>query len=123
MAHEELPRQLEVPLSSLIELAVESWRLEGCLAEMAQTASVPKGRHIARRLQKFLAGRELTVLDLTGRKYEPGMSVEVLEATEDESLGENDRMIDEMVEPIVMWRGRVVKFGQVVIRQGARGTR
>ncbi|HYG10816.1 MAG TPA: hypothetical protein VD835_12780 [Pyrinomonadaceae bacterium] len=122
MATEELSDKLEVPLASLIELAIEGWRLDSWLAAQPPEKAASKLRHIARRLQKFLDERELSALDLTGKSYEPGMSVEVLEAVEDERLGERERLIDEMVEPIILWRGRVVKYGRVVVRQGGRGT-
>jgi len=123
MSTEELPAQLDVPLASLIELAIEGWRLDSWLATLPPEKVASKLRHVARRLQKFLSERELSALDLTGKSYEPGMSVEVLEALEDERLGEHERLIDEMVEPIILWRGRVVKYGRVVVRQGGKGTR
>jgi hypothetical protein len=122
MATEELPSQLDVPLASLVELAIEGWRLDGWLAALPPETVASKLRHVARRLQKFLSERELSVLDLTGKRYEPGMSVEVLEAVEDERLGAHERMIDEMVEPIILWRGRVVKYGRVVVRRGVAAT-
>ncbi|HEX8131461.1 MAG TPA: hypothetical protein VF527_20340 [Pyrinomonadaceae bacterium] len=122
MATEELPNQLDVPLASLIELAIEGWRLDSWLAAQPPEKVASKLRHVARRLQKFLQERELSVLDLTGRRYEPGMSVEVLEAVADERLGAGENLIDEMVEPIILWRDRVVKYGRVVVRQGGRVT-
>jgi hypothetical protein len=118
MATEELPTQLDVPLAALIELAIEGWRLDSWLAALPPEKVASKLRHVARRLQKFLGERELSALDLTGRSYEPGLSVEVLEALEDERLGRDERLIDEMVEPIILWRGRVVKYGRVVVRHG-----
>lgn len=118
MTTEELPARLDVPFAALIELAVEGWRLDNWIATAPPERSASQLRHVARRLQKFLHERELSVLDLTGRAYEPGMSVEVLEAVEDERLGAHERLIDEMVEPVILWRGRVVKYGRVVIRQG-----
>ncbi|HEY0082578.1 MAG TPA: hypothetical protein VGB61_07300 [Pyrinomonadaceae bacterium] len=121
MATEELPAQLDVPLVSLIELAIEGWRLDSWLAAEPPEKAAPKLRHIARRLQKFLSERELSALDLTGKRYEPGMSVEVLEALEDGRLGAHERVIDEMVEPVILWRGRVVRYGRVVVRQGGKG--
>jgi hypothetical protein len=121
MATEELPTQLDVPLAALVELAIEGWRLDAWIAALPPEKVASKLRHIARRLQKFLSERELSALDLTGRNYEPGMSVEVLEALEDERLGEHESLIDEMVEPIILWRGRVVRYGRVVVRQGGRG--
>ncbi|HLL14450.1 MAG TPA: hypothetical protein VK388_05275 [Pyrinomonadaceae bacterium] len=118
MATEEPPLKLDVPLASLIELAIESWRLDSWLAKAPPEKVASKLRHIARRLQKFLSERELSALDLTGARYEPGMSVEVLEALEDDRLGERESLIDEMIEPIILWRGRVVKHGRVVVRRG-----
>jgi hypothetical protein len=122
MNSEEPPVQLEVPLASLIELAIEGWRLDDWLAAEPPEKVASKLRHVARRLQKFLRERELGALDLTGRRYEPGMSVEVLEAVADERLQEGESLIDEMVEPVILWRGRVVKYGRVVVRQGVRAT-
>jgi hypothetical protein len=119
MVSEKLPAQLDVPLAALIELAIESWRLEQWLAAVPPEKADSKLRHIARRFQKFLSERELAALDLTGQKYQPGMAVEVIEALEDRSLGEHEKLIAEMVEPIILWRGQVVKFGQIVIRQGS----
>jgi hypothetical protein len=119
MTTEELPVKLDVPLASLIELAIEGWRMDMWIAAQPPERVASKLRHVARRLQKFLSERELSALDLTGRRYEPGMSVEVIEALEDERIGGHESLIDEMVEPIILWRGRVVKFGQVVVRRGS----
>lgn len=122
MASEELPAQLDVPLASLVELTIEAWRLEQWIAQTATEKTASKVRHVARRLQKFLSERELSALDLTGQKYEPGMAVEVLEAFADERLRGDEKLIAEMVAPIVLWRGRVVRHGQVVVGQADAGT-
>jgi molecular chaperone GrpE (heat shock protein) len=112
---DEIPDKLNVPLDSLVELAIESWRLEHWLAGLPPEKVASKLRHIARRLQKFLTERELAALDLTGQKYEPGMAVEVLEVVPDEHAGARGKLVVEMVAPIVLWRGRVVRHGQVVV--------
>ncbi|MDT7809212.1 MAG: molecular chaperone HscC [Acidobacteriota bacterium] len=75
---DELPQTLSVTLSSLAELAVEWWRLDRW-ANGAQDAA-PHARHVARRLAKFLSDHGLEVVDVTGRAYEPGLAVEVLDA-------------------------------------------
>lgn len=115
---DELPDKLDVPLDSLVELAIESWRLEHWLAGLPPEKAASKLRHIARRLQKFLTERELAALDLTGQKYEPGMAVEVLEVLTDEHARTQEKLIVEMVAPIILWRGRVVRHGQIVVGQG-----
>jgi hypothetical protein len=111
------PHSVEVPLASLIELAVENWRLERWLAKLDQEESIAHGRHVARQLNRFLSERELAVLDLAGQPYEPGLAVEVLDVIHEPEMPGDTEMIDETVTPIVMWRGAVVQFGQVIVRR------
>ena len=115
---DELPQTLEVSLSSLAELAVEWWRLERWAGGAEQESSTQRARHVARRLGKFLSERGLEVIDLTGRAYEPGLAVEVLDAFEDAQLPAGAQLVDETVAPIVLWRGEVVRLGQVVVKRG-----
>jgi hypothetical protein len=118
---EQIPASVEVPLGSLVELAVECWRLERWLGAQPHEAQSSHGRHVARRLNRFLSDRELTFADMTGQKYEPGLAVEVLDTLEDAALPDGAGVIDETVSPIVMWRGLVVKYGQVVVRKRDEG--
>ncbi|MFL6332749.1 MAG: hypothetical protein ACJ754_05320 [Pyrinomonadaceae bacterium] len=112
---DELPRTLDVALSALAELAVEWWRLERW-ADGSEESS-PQARHAARRLGRFLSEHGLEVLDVTGRPYEPGLAVEVLDAFEDARLPQGAQVVDETVAPVVLYRGAVVRHGQVVIRR------
>jgi hypothetical protein len=111
---DELPESIEVSLSSLAELAVEWWRLERWAGDASESAL--RARHVARRMKSFLDAHGLEVLDVTGRAYEPGLAVEVLDAYADASLPTGARVIDETVSPIVLWRGAVIRHGQVVIK-------
>jgi hypothetical protein len=112
---DELPQTIAVTLSSLVELAVEWWRLDRW-ANGAQD-SAPHARRGARRLGKFLSDHGLEVLDITGRAYEPGLAVEVIDAFDDARLPAGAQVVDETVAPIVTLRGAVVRHGQVVIRK------
>jgi hypothetical protein len=114
---EELPRTLEVSLSALAELSVEWWRLERWAA--ASEESSPQARHAARRLGRFLSEHGLEVLDVTGRPYEPGLAVEVLDAFEDPRLPAGSHVVDETVTPVVLFRGAVVRHGQVIVRKNS----
>ena len=116
---QEPPQTLEVPFASLVELAVEWWRLERWSEAANEDGAAAHARHVARRLAKFLEGRELSVVDVTGRRYEPGLAVEVLDVITDEKLPEGAGVIDETVAPVVTWRGAVVRYGQVVVRRRA----
>jgi len=111
---DELPSTLEVSLSSLAELAVECWRLERWAGDASE--SPPQARHVARRMKSFLDAHGLEVVDLTGRAYEPGLAVEVLDAYADATLPAGAKVIDETVSPIVLWRGAVVRHGRVVVK-------
>jgi hypothetical protein len=113
---EKLPQSLEVPLSALAELAVEWWRLDRWAGGSEPTAS--HARHVARRLGRFLEERELSVLDITGRRYEPGLAVEVVDVVS-EGAAEATEVVEEMLTPIVLWRGTVVRHGQVIVRRKA----
>ena len=112
---DEPPQTLGVSLSSLAELAVEWWRLERWAA--GSDESSPQARHAARRLGRFLSDHGLEVLDVTGRPYEPGLAVEVLDAVEDARLPRGSQVVDETVAPVVLYRGAVVRHGRVVIRR------
>jgi hypothetical protein len=112
---DELPQALEVSLSSLAGLAVECWRLERWAGDAAE--SPPQARHVARRMKSFLEAHGLEVLDVTGRAYEPGLAVEVIDAYVDPALPRGAQLVAETVSPIVLFRGAVVRFGQVVIRK------
>ena len=112
---DELPKSIEVSLSSLAELAVEWWRLERWAGDAPESA--PQARHVARRVKGFLSAHGLEVLDVTGRAYEPGLAVEVLDAYADPTLPAGAQVVSETVSPIVLWRGSVVRYGQVVIRK------
>ena len=113
----ELPQALEVPFASLVELAVEWWRLDRWANGPQGGAAAVHARHVARRLAKFLDERGLSVLDLTGRPHEPGLAAEVLDVVHDAGLREGPEIVDETVSPLVLWHGRVVRHAQVIIRK------
>ena len=114
---DELPQTINVPLASLAELAVEWWRLERWAGESEDSS--PQARHVARRLGRFLNEHGLEVLDVTGRAYEPGLAVEVLDAFEDARLPAGAQVISETVAPVVLFRGAVVRHGQVIVRKSS----
>jgi hypothetical protein len=107
---------VEVPVSSLVDLAVEAWRLERWMAELGGGASNAAGRFVARRLGAFLSGLGLETVDLTGHRYEPGLALELIGNVSDGTLPPDTVLVDEMVSPLCFWHGKVVRHGQVVTR-------
>ena len=114
---EQQTPSLEVPLASLIELAVEFWRLRCWLSDSVADKSKAPVRYVARRLDEFLKEREIEALDIVGQPYEPGLAVDIVDMIPDANMPEGPGVIDETVAPIVLWRGAVVKHGQVVTRR------
>ncbi len=113
----ELPQTIEVTLASLAELAVEWWRLDRWANGPHADGRAAHARHVARRLARFLEEHGLSVLDLTGRPHEPGLAVEVLDVLTDARLPRGSELVDETVSPVVLFRGRVVRHGQVIVRK------
>lgn len=107
---------IQVPLSSLIEIAIECWRLERWLADSQGDDSKATARHVTRRLSEVLKAHEITTMDMTGQLYEPGLAVEVVDTIADKDAPEGAGVIHETVAPVVAWRGVVVKHGIVVTR-------
>jgi hypothetical protein len=108
-----------VPMTSLIDLAVDAWRLECWLIKLDGGHSTAPGRFVARQLNAFLHRFELETVDLTGQRYEPGLAVELLGNVQDETVPPDVVIVDEMVTPLCLWRGKVVRLGQLVTRSSA----
>jgi hypothetical protein len=108
-----------MPISSLADLAVDTWRLERWLAGLDTDQSIAPGRFVVRQLRAFLHGFELETVDLTGHKYEPGLAVELVGNVYDETMPDGVAIVDEMVTPLCLWRGKVVRLGKLVTRSSA----
>ncbi len=111
---------IEVTIESLSALAAEAWRLSRWLEGFVDPKQVVVGRHVARKMDNFLAELEFSVLDVAGRTYEPGLSVEVLDTIDDPTVPEGEAVVEETVDPIVLWRQNVVRLGKVVTRASRR---
>jgi hypothetical protein len=107
---------IELPIAALAEVAVEWWRLERWAGGGDETRLV--ARHVARRLERFLTGVDIRVLDPIGQPYDAGLALEVLDSAEDLSLPAGSTVVNETVAPIVLRKGTVVRHGQVVLRRG-----
>lgn len=103
-----------ITIKNIKEAAVAFWRLQKWVS------SVDVDRKIAaesslRTLKDFLKENEVDVIDLTGKLYDPGLSVEVMYFEDEDTESENIPTIVEMMRPIILQNGNVVEFGQVVI--------
>jgi hypothetical protein len=111
-------RFLEISPStqSLIELAVEVWRIEKRLAKATESLSGDQNKafeNSTAKLRRFLDKNDITFTDYTDQKYNEGMNLDILSIEKDPSISES--VIKETHEPAVLHKGQVVKKAKVVV--------
>lgn len=114
---ESLPNSVAVSSESIYALYSEIWRLEQLaevLIDRIQSASV---RRIARQIRAGLAEIDVEMVDYTGRPYDPGMVPEVLDVQLVEGTAKVGDIVTETIEPTLLWRGQVVRRGQIVVQR------
>ena len=116
MSESNRPDSISVTRQSLVELAVESWRLSQWVLANPNHAKAP-ARRAAERLRTFLTELKVEIIDLTGKTYDAGLAVEVLGFSDGNEAGVVSSVVDETVSPIVVQDGIVAKHGQVVLRR------
>lgn len=109
----------EAGARALGDAAVEIWRLKrvGMKAALRMNpldAEPFENRfsYLASRLDEALALSGVWTVDLTGEIYSLGMAVTAVNA---EEYGEDDVRIAQMVDPVVMLGGRVLRTGAVML--------
>ena len=113
MSDNFVPSSLDIQTVSLATLAVEWWRL----SEALPNASGPV-RHALRKIEDFLRQYEIEVNSLNGKPFDVGMAATVVDVVKDASLPRGRAVVEQTVSPMVMWRGKVIRTAEVVIRQG-----
>ena len=115
----EIPSSVAVPLSAIVELGVEQWRLTAWLARLPGAAAAP-ARRAARKVDDFLRAREVEVRALDGHPFDAGLAATVVHAEDDPGMADGEAVVSETVAPLVLWRGRVVRPAEVFVRRGTR---
>jgi hypothetical protein len=109
---------MTVPLDALVTMAVEVWRLNRWLASDRGSAAGSAVRYGVRRLDETLHALGVEVRDLTDQSYDAGLALEIVDALDDDALPPGERVIAEMLAPLVLHDGVVVRAGRAVIRRG-----
>lgn len=123
----------------LAELAIQTWRLERRIESMepdkifgdtSESDDLDHGRKAlgrekkklkdsSRRLRKFLEAFDVEYEDLTGKRYDPGLTaVEVLSWDEPDAGSMEYDVIKETIRPLVRKQSSVIKIAQVVCVEG-----
>ena len=118
MSDSEGPLVLLMPLDKARELATECWRLEKFSKELSIFGNDRLFLDRTNRcLNEILNSIGIRTIDLAGTAYDPGVLPEVLQVQVDSTLPHDTSFIDETVSPTVMWNGKVIQLGQIIVRQ------
>jgi hypothetical protein len=109
---------------SLIDIAVEGWRLAKTFARLLKKMDAGEGarylnqhRYYLKRLHESMEQVGMRFVDVEGAPYDPGMAATPLNVADfepDEGL-----LVDQMIEPIIMGPDGLVRPGTVVLRRAA----
>ena len=110
----------EMMKNSLISIAGELFRFEGVFARIL--ARMPTDEQIkyssqyswfSKKVIKALDAAGLRVINLQGKEYDPGMAATPINL---DDFGPDDRLyVEQMVEPMIMEQGNVVKTGTILL--------
>ncbi len=108
---------------SLLDIAVESWRLSRLLNRLlAKLDAGEQGRYrgqfrwFEKKLEDSLTGAGMRIVNVEGHDFDPGMAATPLNI---EEFGADDTLVvDQMLEPIIMESdGAVARTGTVTLRK------
>ena len=107
---------------SLIALAVESWRFSKVFERLAHRLdAVEIARYVSQldyfrqRIEENLASIDLTLVNMEGHDFDPGMAVRALNL--DDFAPDDTLVIEQMIEPIVMGSEGLRRQGAVLLRR------
>lgn len=113
---QSVPKQAEINLDALAELAVDSWRLNRWIGSRPLDDSLTVPKHVLRKLNKFLEECAITTVDFVGQPFDPGLAAEVIDAVVDGNIAQDSVEIVESISPMVMWGNTTIRHAQIVIR-------
>ncbi|MDO9102018.1 MAG: hypothetical protein Q7U50_07140 [Candidatus Nitrotoga sp.] len=119
---ELIRKNSEVLFKSLIDISVESWRFSRLFARLISKLDAGEGarytsqyRYYLKRLEETLEGAGLTLVNVEGQPYDPGVAASALNIGD---FGPDDVLaVEQMIEPIIMGSEGLVRRGTVMLRK------
>lgn len=104
----------------IIDIAVDSWRFSRLFLKMLNKLDASEASRYASQFQYYLEKLEqnlrtagISLVNLEGQHYDPGMAVTVLNM---EDFTANDNlMVEQMIEPIIMGEDGLIRGGTVML--------
>ena len=122
MENTDCEKNLSVLSSSLIDVAVESWRFSKIFERMLlkmdageQSRYQSQYRWFLKKLEESLSDSKMNLVNVEGQSFDPGIAATALNIDEFE---ENDKLIvEQMLEPIIMGPEGLLRSGTVMLRK------
>jgi hypothetical protein len=104
-------------ISSMIDLAIEIWRLQDRMKRMLAAVGKedPALAFAVDKIRDIFSQIGIEVRDLTGLPYNEGMSLDVLTCDYPEGEKPTYRIIQETISPAVYFDGKLLKMSQVIV--------
>ena len=108
--------------ASIIDIAVEAWRFRrvfsNAISKLETTESSRYSNqylYFFKKVESAIENANLKIINVEGKKYDIGLPVSPLNM---EEFSQDDILvIDQMIEPIIMDSGKVLKSGTVILRR------
>ncbi len=105
--------EITISESEIADLAIECWRMKQWVTSHEGKQKLGALRRSCQKMEQFLAACRVEFVDLLGREYDAGMSVEVIDSiTADDDT--RAIMIVECISPLVLRNDVVIRHGKIV---------
>jgi hypothetical protein len=108
--------------ASIIDIAVEAWRFRRVFSSAISKLDAAESsryfnqyHYFFKKVESALENANLDIINVEGQKYDIGLPVSPLNM--EEFSQEDNLVIEQMIEPIIMDSGKVVKPGTVILRR------
>lgn len=109
-----IEENLRTDKNDLSELALNYWRLLNWV-EKSNADKKSIANSALKRINMYLEKQQIELRDLSGQRYDDGFAADVLGIETETDTPEEDLIVSEMVKPIIIYRGSVIKHGQVIL--------
>lgn len=100
--------------NEIAELALNYWRLSNWV-ERANSDRKSIAFSALRKISAYLDNLKVSLIDLSGKKYDDGYAADVIGVDSEKDVPDEELIVKEMVKPIILYKGSVLRYGQVVL--------
>jgi len=111
-------REIESPenIDNLVDLSFDVWRMEKRIHSMKTVLDenqINLFETTIERMKRALGKNNIEIVDFTNQRYIPGQNIDVLASEKDPQISFS--IIRETIEPTILYNGKVIKRGKVIV--------